>query len=187
MTAQPVEAVAEDAAKLLGDAVARVTTKAIQPTLDPFKNQLTAATRQLLGQADELRQLATEQDEELGKLQSHIAEVRDAAARQLEAAARQQAAVDEAVVTVREIGRDLSSATRDAAAKQVDAAVGQQAAVNEAIGAMGKIGRDLSSATGDLSGLTQQLTKFRRLLAASIAIAVLALAAGAAALLLALG
>jgi septal ring factor EnvC (AmiA/AmiB activator) len=187
MTVKPVEAVAEDAAKLLSDAVVRVTTEAIQPTFEPFKNQLTAATRQLLGQADELRQLATEQDEVLAKLKNHIIDVCDATAKQLAAAATQQAAVDEAVLTVREIGGDLSNATRGAAAKQVDAAARQQAAVDEAVRAVGKIGSDLSSATRDLTGLTQQLTRFRRLLAASVGIGALALAAGAAALLLALG
>jgi chromosome segregation ATPase len=223
MTVKPVEAVAQDAAKLLGDAVAKVAAEAIDPKLEPFQRGLATVTGELKTWAQALEQTAAEQDTELGNLNSHFAEVRtaaaqqreaaarhqaavdeavrevgkiggdlssavqDAAAQQAEAAARQQAAVDEAVRAVGKIGGDLASATRDAAAKQVQAAAGQQAAVDEAVRAVAEIGGDLTSATRDLAGLTRQFTNLRRLLVASIVIGVLALAAGVAGLLLALG
>ncbi len=132
MSAKPVGAVGDDAAKLLSDAVVKVTEQAIKPILEPFKKELADATRELMKQAEELGEIVTDQDNLLRQLEDHFSQVKDrftqlddhstpvrrAFAGQLEADARPQSAVDEVVKAVREADAGVTNAASDAAVKQ---------------------------------------------------------------------
>ena len=173
-SANPVGAVDKDAAKLLSDAVARVTAQAIKPTLEPFKNELADAARKLMEQVEDLGGIADDQDElrqlvedrftqvenRFTQVEDHFTAVRRAFASQLEAAARQQAAIDEVVKAVRKTGAGVTSAASDSAAKQQGTApTPSRADAPDEPAAW----RELEAAIGDaLWRYAETLTGFRR-------------------------
>jgi predicted phage tail protein len=172
MNARPVGEVADDAAKLLGDAVAAVTSQALKPTLQPFKTQAVELAKRLEDGAGTLDQIARDQNQVLGVLNAQLASA-------VKAAASQQEAFGQAVEAIAAIGGDIGRAAEQAAARQQTAAQTVVAAITQAAA-------DFGAATRDLAELTRQLAAFRRRLAVSVGAGALGFVAGAIALILSL-
>jgi hypothetical protein len=121
----PVGTVGEDAAKLLSDAVVKVTAQAIKPALEPFGKELADVASMLARRAEELGEMATDQEDLLRQVEGHFTRLEDhftavlrAFASQLQADAGPQAAVDEVLKAVRQADADVANAASTAAAKQ---------------------------------------------------------------------
>jgi len=96
VSANPVGVVGKDAAKLLSDAVVKVTAQAIEPALEPFKKELADAVSKLTQQVEELGEIATDQDNLLRQVQEHF----------------------RAIASQLEVGAGVTSAASDAIAEQ---------------------------------------------------------------------